>query len=151
MGELKSVSNEDYPMNDGENPANLKPELTIIGILHSDIKSLADAPKGYGESERAGTLELFPEFLEGLDGITPGQTITVLFWLHRSARDVLRVHPRGNKENRLRGVFSTRSPVRPNPIGISDLVVTAVDGNRIEVKKLDMLDRTPIIDIKKKI
>ncbi|MEJ2057480.1 MAG: tRNA (N6-threonylcarbamoyladenosine(37)-N6)-methyltransferase TrmO [Desulfofustis sp.] len=138
-------------MSDHDNPDNLKPELTIIGILRSDIKSLDEAPKGYGESERTGTLEIFPEFADGLDGVMPGQTITVLFWLHRSARDVLKVHPRGKKENRLRGVFSTRSPVRPNPIGISDLEVMAVDGNRIQVKKLDMLDQTPILDIKKKI
>lgn len=138
-------------MNDSENSRDMRPELTIIGILHGDIKNLADAPKGHGESERAGTLEIFPEFIDGLDGVLPGQTITVLFWLHRSARDVLKVHPRGKKENRLRGVFSTRSPVRPNPIGISDLEVTAVDGNLVQVKKLDMLDRTPIIDIKKKI
>ena len=117
----------------------------------SDIKSLNDAPKGYDESERIGTLEIFPEFGDGLDGVKPGQTITVLFWLHRSARDILKVHPRGKKENRRRGVFSTRSPVRPNPIGISDLEVIDVKENWIQVKKLDMLDQTPIVDIKKKI
>ncbi len=138
-------------MKSSEKSQQIKPELTIVGILHSDIKSLDDAPKGYDESERVGTLEIFPEFSDGLDGIEPGQTITVLFWLDRSARDVLKVHPRGKKENRLRGVFSTRSPVRPNPIGISDLEVIGVDENRIQVKKLDMLDQTPIIDIKKKI
>lgn len=138
-------------MRNNENSEAIKPELKIIGILHSDIKSLADAPKGFGESEQTGTLEIYPQYADGLDGIEPGQTITVLFWLHRSARDVLKVHPRGKKENRLRGVFSTRSPVRPNPIGISELEVVAVNGNRIQVRKLDMLDQTPIIDIKKKI
>ncbi len=138
-------------MSDRDISENMKLELVIIGILHSDIKSLDDAPKSYGESERTGTLEIFPEYIDGLDGVMPGQTITVLFWLHHSARDILKVHPRGKKENRMRGVFSTRSPVRPNPIGVSDLEVMAVDGNRVQVKKLDMLDQTPIIDIKKKI
>lgn len=138
-------------MNDERNNREMKPELKIIGVLHNDIKSLDDAPKGYGESERTGTLEIYPEFEEGIDGVKAGQTIVVLFWLHRSARDVLKVHPRGKKENKLRGVFSTRSPVRPNPIGISELEVLAVDGNRLEVRKLDMLDQTPVIDIKKKI
>jgi len=138
-------------MRKNENSEATKLELKIIGVLYSDIKSLADAPKGFGESEQTGTLEIYPQFADGLDGVEPGQTITVLFWLHRSARDVLKVHPRGKKENRLRGVFSTRSPVRPNPIGISDLEVIAVDGLKIQVKKIDMLDQTPVLDIKKKI
>ncbi len=79
-----------------------------------------------------------------------GQIIVVLFWLHRSTRDNLKVHPRGDKAKELQGVFSTRSPVRPNPIAISDLIVLAVYGNRIEVSGLDILDGTPILDIKKK-
>jgi len=127
------------------------PTLRIIGILHGDIGNLKDAPKGYGESDRIGTLEIFSEFEQGLDGIEAGQTIVVLFWLHRSSRDVLRVHPRGNPDNEMRGVFSTRSPVRPNPIGISELKVEGVNGRRLQVSGLDMLDQTPIIDIKKKI
>jgi len=127
------------------------PTLRIIGILHGDIGNLKDAPKGYGESDRIGTLEIFSEFEQGLDGIEAGQTIVVLFWLHRSSRDVLQVHPRGNPDNEMRGVFSTRSPVRPNPIGISELKVEGVNGRRLQVSGLDMLDQTPIIDIKKKI
>ena len=127
------------------------PTLRIIGILHGDIDNLKDAPKGYSESERIGTLEIFSEFEQGLDGIEAGQTIVVLFWLHKSSRDVLRVHPRGNPDNEMRGVFSTRSPVRPNPIGISELKVEGVNGRRLQVSGLDMLDQTPIIDIKKKI
>ncbi len=131
--------------------SKLKPELRIVGIVHGDIKSLGDAPKGYGESDRSGTLEIFPEFVDGLEGVEASQVVVVLFWLHRSARDILKVHPRGKKENRLRGVFSTRSPVRPNPIGISELNVIAVEVNRLQVRGLDVLDQTPIIDIKKKI
>jgi L-fuculose-phosphate aldolase len=125
------------------------PELQIIGVLHGDIKSRADAPKNYDESERVGTLEIFPEYQEGLEGIAAGQTIVVLFWLHKSVRDVLKVYPRGDKANGLRGVFSTRSPIRPNPIAISELKVLAIQGNRVEVSGLDILDGTPIFDIKK--
>jgi hypothetical protein len=71
--------------------------LQIIGVLHGDIKSRGDAPKNFDESERVGTLEIYPEYQEGLEGIVSGQTIVVLFWLHLSGRDVLKVYPRGDK------------------------------------------------------
>lgn len=128
-----------------------EPVLTYIGLVHSDITRLEDAPKGYDESDQTGTLEIYPEFSEGLEGVEVGQRIVVLFWLHRSARDVLKVHPRGNRKNKLRGVFSTRSPVRPNPIAISELQVIGVDEHRVRVRGLDVLDQTPVLDIKKKI
>ncbi len=128
-----------------------QPILQIIGILHGDIKGLDDAPKNFTESERVGILDIFPEYQEGLDGIAAGQTIVVLFWLDRSSRDVLRVYPRGDRSKGLKGVFATRSPVRPNPIAISELKVLAVNGNKLEVAGLDILDGTPVIDIKKKI
>ncbi|BDD86008.1 tRNA (N6-threonylcarbamoyladenosine(37)-N6)-methyltransferase TrmO [Desulfofustis limnaeus] len=127
-----------------------QPVITPIGILHGDIHSREDAPKFYSESDRRGILEIYPQYLEGLDGIMPGQTIVVLFWLHQAQRDVLKVYPRGDKSRGLRGVFATRSPMRPNPIAISELSVEAVDGNRVAVKGLDILDGSPIVDIKKK-
>ena len=128
-----------------------QPTLQLIGILHGDITSRRDAPKNYDESQRIGTLEIYPEYQEGLDGIEVGQTIVVLFWLHQSARDVLKVYPRGDRSRGLRGVFATRSPMRPNPIAISELQVLAIRGNTIEVSGLDILDGTPVVDIKKKI
>ena len=128
-----------------------QPKLQFIGVLHDDISSREDAPKNYSESERVGSLEIFPEFEEALDGIVSGQTIVVLFWLHQAARDILKVHPRGDMSKKLRGVFSTRGPNRPNPIAISELKVLAIQGNRLEVSGLDILDGTPIVDIKKKI
>jgi len=128
-------------------PANLR----FIGVLHGDIKSRADAPKNFTESDRIGTLEIYPEYQDGLDGIESGQTIVVLFWLHQADRDILRVYPRGDKSRGLHGVFSTRSPVRPNPIAVSELKVQAVRGNLLDVSGLDILDGTPILDIKKKI
>ncbi len=127
------------------------PRLEIIGVLHGDITDLDDAPKNFDISDRVGTLEIYPQYQEGLDGIVPGQTIVVLFWLHKSSRDVLKVYPRGDRSRGLHGVFTTRSPVRPNPIAISELTVLAVNGNRLEVSGLDILDGTPIIDIKKKL
>ena len=126
-------------------------KLQFIGVLHGDITSRGDAPKNFDESERVGTLEIYPEYSDGLDGISAGQTIVVLFWLHQAARDLLKVYPRGDRSKGLRGVFATRSPVRPNPIAISELKVKAIHGNQLEVSGLDILDGTPILDIKKKI
>lgn len=128
-----------------------KPELYIIGILHGDIISREDAPKNFSESDRVGTLEIHPDYLEALDGIEVGQSIVVLFWLHQADRTVMKVYPRGDRSRGLRGVFATRSPVRPNPIAISELKVLAIDTNRIKVSGLDILDGTPIIDIKMKL
>lgn len=127
------------------------PVLQYIGIVHSDISDLANAPKNYSESDRIGTLEIYPEFTDAMDGIEVGRSIVVLFWLHKASRDELKVYPRGDRSRGLRGVFSTRSPVRPNPIAISELKVLSIDANRVEVQGLDMLDQTPIVDIKKKI
>jgi len=126
-------------------------KLQFIGVLHGDISSCENAPKNFDESERAGTLEIYPQYQDGLDGIAPGQTIVVLFWLHQASRERLKVYPRGDRSRGLHGVFATRSPVRPNPIAISELKVEAIHGNQIEVSGLDILDGTPILDIKKKI
>jgi len=126
-----------------------KPTLDFIGILHGDIHSLDDAPKIHTESDQTGTLEIFPEYVEGLECIKPGQTIMVLFWLDRARRDTLKVYPRGDRSLGLHGVFATRSPNRPNPIAVSELKVLGMDGNRLRVQGLDILDGTPIVDIKK--
>ena len=122
-----------------------------IGILHCDLTNREHTPKNYDESNHTGTIEIYPEFIEGLDGIRKGDTIVVLFWLDRADRSILKVYPRGDKSKPKRGIFSTRSPVRPNPIAISELLVQDVDKNILTVKRLDILDSTPVIDIKKKI
>ena len=127
-----------------------QPELRFIGTVHGDIRRLEDAPPFYDESDRTGTLEIFPEYQDGLLGISAGQTITVLFWLHLAERSILQVYPRGDKSRGLHGVFATRSPMRPNPVAVSELKVLAVQGNKIEVSGLDILDGTPILDIKKR-
>ncbi len=125
-----------------------QPELHFIGKVHSDILRIEDAPKFHAESERTGTLEIYPQYQQGLDGIAAGQTIVVLCWFHQADRDALRVYPRGDKSKGLRGVFATRSPMRPNPIAVSELKVLAVNACRIEVSGLDILNGTPIVDIK---
>jgi len=125
--------------------------LTPIGVLHCDLKTREQTPKNYDESEHTGTIEIHPRFLAGLDGIRRGDTIVVLFWLDRADRSILKVHPRGDTSRPKRGVFSTRSPVRPNPIAVSELEVLDIDQNIITVRGLDVLDSTPVIDIKNKI
>jgi tRNA (adenine37-N6)-methyltransferase len=125
--------------------------LTPIGILHCKLKNRRETPKNYSESDYVGTLEINPRFLAGLDGIRKGDTVVVLFWLDRADRTILKVHPRGDTSRPMRGVFSTRSPVRPNPIAVSELLVLDIDKNIITVKGVDILDATPIIDIKNKI
>jgi L-fuculose-phosphate aldolase len=125
--------------------------LHPIGILHCDITSKKNAPKNYDISSQTGTIEIFPDYLNGLEGINKGDLIVVLFWLHKADRDVLKVHPRGDTTRPIRGVFSTRSPVRPNPIAISELRVEEISRNQLTVSGLDILNQTPVIDIKSKI
>lgn len=126
-------------------------ELQPIGILHGDILSRDDAPKNFDESDRTGVIEIAREYLEAMKDLEVGECIVVLFWLHQSDRSVLKVYPRGDRSRGLRGVFSTRSPARPNPIAISELTILSIQDNKIEVQGLDMMDGTPVLDIKKKL
>jgi L-fuculose-phosphate aldolase len=123
-------------------------EITPVGTMHCGISKTVDAPKNYSESAETGRLEIFPQYLEALEGIQVGQTIVVLFWLHQARRDLLKVYPRGDRSRGLRGVFATRSPVRPNPIALSELMVLRIRDNVIEVAGVDVIDGTPILDIK---
>jgi L-fuculose-phosphate aldolase len=125
--------------------------LTPIGIMHCGLESREDTPKNFDISTETGTLEIFPEYQEAMGEIEPGQTLVVLFWLHAARRDLLKVYPRGDRSRGLHGVFSTRSPVRPNPIAISELEVIEIEKNNIKVLGVDVYNNTPILDIKKKI
>ncbi|MGH7573229.1 MAG: tRNA (N6-threonylcarbamoyladenosine(37)-N6)-methyltransferase TrmO, partial [Gemmatimonadota bacterium] len=89
-----------------------------------------------------------PEMLPGLRSSRPGDVVIVITWLDRARRDVLSVHPRGDTSRAEEGVFSTRSPHRPNPIGLHQVEITAIDGRRMRVRNLEALDGTPIIDVK---
>jgi len=124
-------------------------QVNPIGMVHCLMQSRAETPKNYTESRETGRLEISPQYRDGLKGIQAGQTILVLFWLHEAQRDLLQVYPRGDRSRGLQGVFSTRSPMRPNPIAVSELKVLAVHDLTLEVSGLDMIDGTPILDIKK--
>lgn len=122
--------------------------LRPIGRVESSLTELADAPKQGDGSVPDAWLAFDDEVSEGLRDLEPGSEIIVLTWLHRASRDVLVVHPRGDPANPQRGVFSTRSPARPNPIGLHRVEIVAVDGTRLQVKNLEAIDGTPILDIK---
>jgi tRNA-Thr(GGU) m(6)t(6)A37 methyltransferase TsaA len=123
-------------------------ELVPIGTVQSPLTDRASAPKQGHEGSPEAWLVFEPRVVEGLDGIRPGDEIVVLTWLDRADRDVLRVHPRGDVANPEQGVFNTRSPDRPNPIGLHWVEVVTVDDNRLRVRHLEALDGTPVIDVK---
>jgi tRNA-Thr(GGU) m(6)t(6)A37 methyltransferase TsaA len=123
-------------------------ELRPIGYVNSTLTDRHTAPKQGDEGAPDAWLVFDPDVLEGLDGIEPGADVLVLTWLHRARRDVLRVRPRSDPARAERGVFSTRSPDRPNPIGLHRVQVLAVEGPRVHVRHLEALDRTPIVDVK---
>jgi tRNA-Thr(GGU) m(6)t(6)A37 methyltransferase TsaA len=123
--------------------------LRPIGIVRSSLQRREDCPPQGWEGAPDAWLEIAPAFAEGLDGVTPGCELVLLTWLHEARRDVLKVHPRGNPENPLRGVFTTRSPDRPNPIGLHCVEVIEIEKpGRIRVRPLEVLNGTPIVDIK---
>jgi tRNA-Thr(GGU) m(6)t(6)A37 methyltransferase TsaA len=123
-------------------------ELVAIGTVESPLTDRASAPKQGDEGAPEASLVFEPRFAEALDGIEAGDDLLLFTWLDRAARDVLRVHPRSNPANAERGVFATRSPDRPNPIGLHRVRVVAVAGVRIRVEGLEALDGTPIVDVK---
>ena len=123
--------------------------LRPIGFVRSDLKRLEDCPHQGCESAPNAWLDIDPAFADGLDCITSRGELIVLTWLHKARRNVLKLHPRNNPANPLRGVFSTRSPNRPNPVGLHRVEVLQIEkGNRLLVGPLEVLDGTPIIDIK---
>jgi tRNA-Thr(GGU) m(6)t(6)A37 methyltransferase TsaA len=132
-------------------PSTVPPrfEMSPIGYVRSGLKQRSGAPRQGWEGAPDATLEIDPAFAECLDGIEPGQEIWILTWLHESRRSVHKVHPRGDRLNRLTGVFATRSPDRPNPIGLHRSKVLGMDGgSTVRVQGLEAIDGTPIVDIK---
>jgi tRNA-Thr(GGU) m(6)t(6)A37 methyltransferase TsaA len=123
-------------------------ELATIGTVESPLTDLASAPKQGHEGAPEAWLVIEPSVIEGLEGVRAGDRVIVLTWLHRARRDVLRVHPRDDFSNPLQGVFNTRSSDRPNPIGLHEVEVVAIEGRRILVRDLEAVDGTPIVDIK---
>lgn len=122
--------------------------LRPIGVVHSSLKNRREAPKQGVEGAPDAWLEVRPSMAEGLDGIAVGDEIIIVTWLHRARRDVLKVHPRDNKQIPLTGVFATRSADRPNPLGLHPVTVKRIAGNRLRIGPIEAIDRTPVIDIK---
>jgi tRNA-Thr(GGU) m(6)t(6)A37 methyltransferase TsaA len=123
-------------------------QLNAIGRVSSPLTDLESAPNQGDEGAPEAWLVFDPGVLGGLEGIRPGDEVVVLTWLDRARRDILRVHPRGDTSRPQQGVFGTRSPHRPNPIGLHRVVVTEIDANRVRVRDLEALDGTPILDLK---
>jgi tRNA-Thr(GGU) m(6)t(6)A37 methyltransferase TsaA len=125
-----------------------QPELVPIGRVESTLTDPAAAPKQGGEGAPEAWLVLDARVLDALDGTEPGDRVIVLTWLHRARRDLLRVHPRDDPSNPLRGVFGTRSADRPNPIGLHEVEILAIEEGRVRVRPLEAVDGTPILDLK---
>jgi len=128
--------------------ANDEARLDPIWVIRSTIKTRAEAPKQGAEGAPDAWLEVNDAVAEALDGIARGDELIVLTWLHRARRDVLKVHPRSDPERPLTGVFATRSPDRPNPIGIHVVTVREVQENRLRIGPIEVIDGTPVVDIK---
>ncbi len=126
------------------NAYSLKP----VGFVQSPLKSRRNAPRQGREGAPDAWVRIVPSALRGLEGISAGQDLILITWLHRARRNVLRVHPRGDKTSPLAGVFATRSPDRPNPLGLHRVTVLERVGDRLKVGPLEAIDGTPIVDIK---
>lgn len=123
-------------------------ELRPIGHVESPLVDRDAAPKQGDEGSPEAWLIFYPDVAEGIRDLAAGTEIILLTWLDRARRDVLTVHPRGDPNNPMRGVFSTRSPDRPNPIGLHRVEIVSIDGPRVRVRNLEALDGTPILDVK---
>jgi len=122
--------------------------LQAIGHVRSTLTNRADAPRQGDEGAPAAWLEFSPAVQDGLRDLRVGDDVLVLTWLDRGRRDMLAVHPRGDASAPLTGVFSTRSPDRPNPVGLHRTTIAAIDGLRVQVRNIEALDGTPVIDLK---
>jgi tRNA-Thr(GGU) m(6)t(6)A37 methyltransferase TsaA len=120
-----------------------------VGVVRSVLTDRTEAPRQGREGAPDAWLEVDPAVAEALDGVTAGDEVLVLTWFHQADRETLRVHPRGETSNPLTGVFATRSPDRPNPIGLHRVTVLEADPARgLRVHPLEAIDGTPVVDIK---
>ena len=133
-------------MNDDVNAAVA--ELRAVGVIESVLKERREAPKQGSEGAPDAWIDVLPWAADALRGLRTGDEIIVVTWLHRARRDVLQVHPRSDLRNPLTGVFATRSPDRPNPLGLHPVTVHAIDGTRLRIGPIEAIDGTPVVDIK---
>jgi len=123
-------------------------QLRAIGVIRSSIKQGSQAPKQGSEGAPDAWLEVSPFAVQALEGLVAGDEIIVITWLHQARREVLKVHPRSDPKRPLTGVFATRSPDRPNPLGLHRVTVRSVAKNRLRVGPIEVIDGTPVVDIK---
>jgi tRNA-Thr(GGU) m(6)t(6)A37 methyltransferase TsaA len=127
-------------------PVGLK--LRPIGVIRSTLKSRREAPKQGPEGAPDAWLEVRAFAAEALEGLAVGNEIIVITWLHRADREVIKVHPRSDPRRALTGVFATRSPDRPNPLGLHRVTLREVEKNRLRIGPIEAIDGTPVVDIK---
>ena len=123
-------------------------QVRPIGTIRSTLVSRTNAPRQGGEGAPDAWLDVADEFTPALLGIAAGDEVLVLTWLHQSERSTLQVHPRSDPANPLAGVFATRSPDRPNPIGLHRVTVREIAGTRLRIGPIEAIDGTPVVDIK---
>jgi tRNA-Thr(GGU) m(6)t(6)A37 methyltransferase TsaA len=122
--------------------------LTPVGVVRSSLTQRDEAPRQGGEGAPDAWLDITPGLAPGLDGLAVGQAIIVITWLHQARREVLSVHPRDDQNVPRAGVFATRSPDRPNPLGLHRVQILEIAGSKLKVGPLEAIDGTPIVDIK---
>jgi tRNA-Thr(GGU) m(6)t(6)A37 methyltransferase TsaA len=125
-----------------------KVELRPIGVIRSTLKRLADAPMQGSEGAPDAWVEIAAAVRDALRGLRAGDQVILITWLHQSDREVLQVHPRSDPNRPLTGVFATRSPDRPNPLGLHPVTIRQIGGNRLRVGPIEAIDGTPVLDIK---
>ena len=123
-------------------------QLRPVGVIRSTLKARSKAPKQGSEGAPDAWLEVKPFAALALDGLAIGDDVIVVTWLHRAKRKVFKVHPRSDPRRRLTGVFATRSPDRPNPLGLHRVTVREVAKNRLRIGPIEAIDGTPVVDIK---
>jgi tRNA-Thr(GGU) m(6)t(6)A37 methyltransferase TsaA len=132
----------------GENTDGIVATLRPVGVIRSALTNRRGAPRQGPEGAPDAWLEIYPWATDALLGIAAGQELIVITWLHQGRRDVFQVYPRSDRNNPLTGVFATRSPDRPNPLGLHPVVVREIDGNHLRIGPIEAIDGTPVVDIK---
>ena len=122
--------------------------LYPLGFLQSPLKDPGEAPRQGDEGAPDAWLAVHASVVEGLEGIEVGDELIVITWLHKAQRDILKTHPRNDETVPLAGVFATRSPDRPNPLGLHRVTVREIVGERVKVGPIEAIDGTPVVDIK---